>query len=76
MSNIRRIREALNMTQVQMAAAMGISQGMVSLYESGASSLPVAKAQELIKLANKRGHELTLDAIYAKPKPKRRKAVA
>ena len=45
--NIRRLREAKEMTQEDLAAALGITASAVSLWESGKRSMNVKQADKL-----------------------------
>jgi len=43
MNSLRKIREEKGMTQVQLAAAANVTQGMISAYENGVlPTLPIA----------------------------------
>ena len=64
MSNLRAIRTRLGMTQSVMAAELGCTKAMVSLYERGRPVLPVAAAGKLIAAARSRGVEISYDDIY------------
>lgn len=66
MKTIKAIRELLSMTQEELGKALGVSQGSVSAYESGAASIPVPNAIKLIEVADVKGVALSLDQIYGR----------
>lgn len=78
MSRIKEIRERLEMTQAELAEALGCTQGNVGHYERG-QTLPPERATSLIEFAQRRGVRLTMDQVYgmqplpvqAKPKTAR-----
>lgn len=63
MSTIQIIRKRLQLTQAELAAGIGVSQGNVSFYEKG-QTVPPAVAAKLIEFAKTRGEVLTFDDIY------------
>jgi len=63
MSNIKHIRERLDVTQAELAAAMGCTQGNVSFYEKG-QGVPPEAARRLIAFAAERGLAITFDHVY------------
>ncbi len=70
------IRSKLDVTQSEMAAALGVTQGNVSFYEKG-QTVPPKVAQLLIDFAKTKGLRVTFDDIYAVQSPRRsRKATA
>lgn len=64
MSNIRRIRESLSMTQAELGEALGVTQGSVSFYELGKHPVPPGVAATLIEVAAKKGLTVSFDDIY------------
>lgn len=62
------IRSRLAVTQAEMAAAIGVTQGNVSFYEKG-QTVPPAVAARLIEYAKTRGHVITYDDVYGAQKP-------
>lgn len=54
------------MTQEELGKALGVSQGSVSAYESGAAVIPVPNAIKLIAVAGGKGFQLSLDQIYGR----------
>ncbi len=64
------IRNKLDVTQTQMAEALGVTQGNVSFYEKG-QTVPPKVAALLIKFARSKGVPVTYDDIYTEVKPKR-----
>lgn len=63
MSAIKAIRKHLGMTQAELAAGLGVSQGNVSFYERG-QVMPPPVAARLIKLSAERGVSLSFDHVY------------
>lgn len=66
MSNFKRIRTTLGLSQNALAQLLGMTQGNVSFYELGRQAVPPDVAQRLIEVAKKRGHRLTFDDIYSR----------
>lgn len=66
-SNLRNIRQRLNMTQAGLGAVFGVTKSMISQYESGATDLPARLARELIHHAAANGERVTFDDIYGQP---------
>lgn len=64
MRPFRAIRERMKLTQVQLAAELGCTQGNVSFYERG-QKVPPDVAGRLIAVASKHGHTVTFDDVYA-----------
>lgn len=64
MSNLKRIREALQMTQAELGAAIGVTQGSVSFYELGKHPVPPDIAAKVIAVARKKNQRVTFDDIY------------
>lgn len=74
MNPIKQLRSRLGVTQTAMAAAIGVSQANVSLYESG-QQMPPQVAQRLITYAYELGQVVTYEDIYgAPPVPRQRRA--
>jgi putative transcriptional regulator len=63
MSNVRTIRERLKLTQAELAAVIGCTQGNVGHYERG-QTVPPAVARRLIRAARERGLDLSFDDVY------------
>lgn len=68
MNAFRSIRNRLGLTQVEMAGGIGVSQGNVSLYESG-QTVPPKVAERLIEFAKTLGNVVTYDEVYAADTP-------
>lgn len=52
------------MTQSEIAAELGQTQGNVSFYELGSQNVPAPVAAKLIEIAKARGVDLSFDDIY------------
>ena len=63
MNTFRSIRQALGCTQAELGAALGMTQGNVSLYENG-QTVPPDVAKKLIGYARTKGHALTFNDVY------------
>lgn len=63
MNAIRNIRIRLGKTQAELADALDVTQGNVSLYENG-QSVPQAAAAKLIDFAKTLGLEIGYDHVY------------
>ena len=59
MKSIQSIRDRLDMSQKELADALGLKQTAISAYERGKAEIPRAKAQMLIDLAY--GRQLLID---------------
>lgn len=66
MSTFKEIRERLGVTQVELGAHLGRTQGNISHYETG-MTVPPETAKRLIVFAKSRGVHLTLEDVYGKP---------
>jgi len=63
MTSFLTIRKRLGLTQVEIAAALGMTQGNVSFYERG-QTVPPQVAGKLIELAKAKGFDLSYDDVY------------
>lgn len=63
MNSFLAIRKRLDMTQAEIAAPLGVTQGNVSFYENG-QTVPPAIAAKLIDLAKSKGIEINFDDVY------------
>ncbi|MNY22670.1 helix-turn-helix protein [compost metagenome] len=66
MNPIKSIRLKLGLTQAELAAALDVSQSLVSQYERGNPEMPPATARRLIQFAQTKGKRFTFNDIYAK----------
>lgn len=64
MSAFKSIRERLGMSQAQLASALGMTQGNVSLIEVRGQIVKPEAAGKLIELARARGLAISYDHIY------------
>mgnify|MGYP002077756383 CR=1 FL=1 len=67
MSNVRKIRERLQLTQLQVAEIFGVTKSSVSIYLSGRHEIPPDAARKLIAAAAERGFQIGFDDIYSPP---------
>ncbi len=69
MSNpFQRFRSQTDMGQVELAAALGVKQSTVSMYESGIRRPRVSVAEAFVKLAKARRIRMSLDEIFSTTK--------
>lgn len=64
MNAFRSIRACMGLTQSQLAAALGMTQGNFSHYEQGRQQIPPDVARRVIEHAATLGVTLTFDHIY------------
>ena len=67
MNNIIDIRKLIGISQAELGAAIGVSQGNVSHYEQGRQEVPPDVARRLISAAKERGLVLTFNDVYSQP---------
>ena len=67
MNNIIHIRKLIGISQAELGAAIGVSQGNVSHYEQGRQEVPPDVARRLISAAKERGLVLTFNDVYSQP---------
>ncbi len=70
MNVIKSIRTRLGVSQAELGAGIGVTQGNVSFYEKG-QTMPPDVARRLIEYAKGKGHTLSFDDIYALPESQR-----
>lgn len=75
MKPIFQIRSELGLSQAELAAGIGVTQGNVSHYEKG-QTVPPDVAARLITFARTRGLNLTFDDVYRDRAPSQSKGVA
>lgn len=63
-SVVKSIRLQLGMTQAELAARLGVTQGVVSHFEVGRRVLNPSMAAKLIRAARGRGVQVTFDTLY------------
>ncbi len=64
MSTIKAIRQRLGLTQSELAAGIGCTQGNVGHYENKGQTVPPDVAKRLIAFAGTKGVRLTYDDVY------------
>jgi putative transcriptional regulator len=64
MNVLKSIRKRLGMTQEELGAALGVSQGNVGNIELRGQTITPHLAAALIRVARRKGVELTFDDIY------------
>jgi putative transcriptional regulator len=64
MSVIKTIRTKLGMSQADLGAALGVTQGNVGHYERRGQLVSVPVAAKLIQVCEKRGLKVTFDDLY------------
>lgn len=68
MSRIKAIREQLQMTQAELAAVIGCTQGNVGHYERG-QTVPPEMARRLIRYARSKGLPIDWQDVYGPVDP-------
>jgi DNA-binding XRE family transcriptional regulator len=62
---VKNIRSRLKLTQAELAAAIGVTQGAICHYETGRQTATPETAAELVRFARRRGlKDVTFDTIY------------
>jgi len=64
MNSIKQIRIRMGLTQQELAAGIGVSQGNVSFYERG-QIVPPRVAERLIEFARSKSVHITFNDVYA-----------
>jgi DNA-binding XRE family transcriptional regulator len=65
MNNILSIRKRIGLQQVDFAEAIGVSQSNVSHYENGRNDPSLDVGRQVVALARRYGHSLTLEDVFA-----------
>ena len=68
--NIRNIRQKKGMLQTELADKVGVTQGMVSLWETGYCSPSLSSAQKLAEVL-----DCTIDELIEKPQEEEQHAL-
>lgn len=68
MSNLQSIRKRLGVSQVELASALGVSQGAISHCECGRQEVMPEMARGLIRFAAERGVRVSFDDVYGTEK--------
>lgn len=69
MSNLRKYRESLNISQTTLAKAVGCTQGAIGHWESGRRFPDLKTCRALVACLNKLGAKVSLDEITNKKRP-------
>lgn len=64
MCNLRQIREAAGITQAELAAAIGMTQGAIGHYESGRRTPGLSECRSILAVLQKRNVHCTLDQVF------------
>lgn len=64
MSNLRKIREAVKVSQTALADKVGCTQGAIGHYESGRRQPDLKMCRQLVDALNSFGAEVQLDDVF------------
>ena len=64
MSNLRKYRESLNISQTTLAKAVGCTQGAIGHWESGRRFPDLKTCRALVECLNKLGAKVSLDDVF------------
>lgn len=64
MSNLRKIREAVKVSQTVLADKVGCTQGAIGHYESGRRQPDLKMCRQLVDALNSFGAEVQLDDVF------------
>lgn len=64
MSNLRKIREALKVSQTALAEKIGCSQGAIGHYETGRRQPDLNTCRQLVVALNSFGAKVELDDVF------------
>ncbi|HHE2769796.1 TPA: helix-turn-helix transcriptional regulator [Escherichia coli] len=64
MSNLRKYRESLNISQTTLAEAVGCTQGAIGHWESGRRFPDLKTCRALVACLNKLGAKVSLDDVF------------
>ncbi|MGG2143938.1 helix-turn-helix transcriptional regulator [Symbiopectobacterium sp. RP] len=65
MNNIKSLRKQSGMSQLELAKALGLSQGAIAHYEKGIRRLNVDNAKRILAEFNSRGTYCTFEDVFA-----------
>lgn len=64
MTNLRTIRESLNVSQTALAEMVGCTQGSIGHYESGRRNPDLKMCRILVQALNRLGAKVRLDDVF------------
>lgn len=64
MSNLRKYRESINVSQTALAEGIGFSQGAIGHWESGRRHPDLKTCRLLVKALNRLGAKVSLDDVF------------
>lgn len=64
MSNLRKIRESVNVSQAALAEKVGCTQGAIGHYESGRRHPDLKMCRQLVNALNCLGAKVLLDDVF------------
>ncbi|MDV5356506.1 helix-turn-helix transcriptional regulator [Enterobacter asburiae] len=64
MTNLREIRESMNVSQTALAEMVGCTQGAIGHYESGRRNPDLRTCRSLVDALNKLGANVRLDDVF------------
>lgn len=64
MNRISEFRKAANLTQVELAHQLNMTQGALGHYEAGRRNLSLKIARKIVSILNLRGVDCSLDDVF------------
>ncbi|WP_278439530.1 helix-turn-helix transcriptional regulator [Pseudomonas oryzihabitans] len=68
MSMLKETRKRVGLTQAELAASVGVTQGAIAHYENGRREPGLDECRRILKALNRKGAKTTLDKLFP-PKP-------
>ena len=74
MSNLKRIREKVGMTQAELADAIGMTQGAIAHYENERRKPGLSECRLIVDALNRKGAKASLDEVFPPSRAERKTA--
>jgi putative transcriptional regulator len=69
MSNLKETRKRVGLTQAELAAAVGLTQGAIAHYENERREPGLDECRSIVKALNKKGAKTSLDKLFPPKQP-------